>query len=912
MSYELLLALFLALSPYLDNASADSDKALYQLNGEEAVALARSSCRSLLDSPAVTLFGVPLGQFIDEMIGSVPPEQVGAIFAEDFKPKLAKLGLDYDQAIAFYLSICHPKPSAAHLAAPERIDAALQTLRQTRQDILRHLGKQPFGGKRHRSLFRLGNGELVYDSASTGQGDWLNLAQIPIRLQQALIAVEDKQFYRHKGIDINSLIRAANKSLEGNYQGGSTITQQLVKNLYYYQQQQQDQPEANPRLRRKLGELIIARELELQWGKKAILEAYFNVVNFGRGSRGAAAAAQLLFGRPLAQLDLAQLATLAAMPKRPGALPFPAHFEELKERQHYVLEQMAQEGYISQRDAEKYRLRHYPFIEQQGSGTRQLSPYGHYLRNAQLDRWFNYYQQDFVVEATLALHPGIQALAEQALVQGLSRYEQRFRGRPPKDGVPEVQGAVVVMDHHSGEVLALQGGTPLVHQDGKLVPNEYDRASREYRQPGSTMKPFSYLMALEHGLTPSDNIPDYGLQLPPLSAFDKPWKVSNYSGEQGGAHSLRFGLEHSRNLMTAWLLEMTHIGGHAYDDPYDSNPAQALDAVRRLSLEFGIYCSELEIQQEQCPSPMTAPVRHYPFILGAQETSLLRMVTAYARIANGGVPLQPQFIKRFQLSPGEAQDTAAKDSQQPPQSAPQVVENPLNQNAKQRRLAVDPRSLFQLKSLLMGVTQRGTAARLARFGDKLAGKTGTTDDYRDAWFIGFTSSLTIGVWVGYVDQRSLGPGATGSQVALPIFETLLDGIVKGEAQREHLSHFPAYAEHHSLLRDPPPGLVSLAINPATGCAQQEIGAHSRIEYFKQENTFLLDNGCAQGYDYYSALGGNLNSNLYLLSDQLSDSPDGLADPFEFRFPDATQDSQPWRKRDNGHFGSSSWIMGETP
>ncbi|QFY87991.1 transglycosylase domain-containing protein [Magnetovirga frankeli] len=892
MTYELLLALFLALSPYLDQAPADSDTALYQLNGEQAVGLARGACRSLMDSPAVTLFGVPLGQFIDEMIGSVPPDQVAAIFAEDFKPKLAKLGLDYDQSIAFYLSICHPQPSAAHLAAPERIDAALDILKQTRKDILLHLGRQPFGSKRHRSVFRLANGEVVFDSARDGEGDWQLLEKIPIKLQQALIAVEDKQFYRHKGIDINSLIRAANKSLEGNYQGGSTITQQLVKNLYYYQQQKQRPERDNPRLRRKLGELIIARELELQWGKKAILEAYFNVVNFGRGSRGAAAAAQLLFGKPLARLNLGQLATLAAMPKRPGALPFSAHFEELKGRQHYVLEQMVQEGYISQRDADKHRLQAYPFIDQEAAQGQQLLPYRHYLRNAQLDPWLDYYWQDFAVQATLALHPGIQALAEQALVQGLSRYERRFQGKAPKDGVPEVQGAVVVMDHHSGDVLALQGGTPWVHQDGKLVANEYDRASREYRQPGSTLKPFTYLMALENGLTPSDQIPDYGLQLPLLSPFDQPWRPSNYSREEGGSHSLRYGLEHSRNLMTAWLLEMTHIGNYAYDDPYDSNPAKALDAVRRLSLEFGIYCSQAEIKQDQCPSPMAAPVRHYPFILGAQETSLLRMVTAYARIANGGVPIKPRFIKRFELALGD------EGGQQ------QALDSPLNKNAQFRRVAVDPRSLFQLKSLLMGVTQRGTAARLARFGDKVAGKTGTTDDYRDAWFIGFTSSLTLGVWVGYVDQRSLGPGATGSQVALPIFETLLEGLLKGEPQRDHLSHFPAYAEHHSLLREPPAGLVSLALDPVSGCAQQDIGARSQIEYFKQENSFLVDSAsCGLGYAHYSSLGGDLFQ---------ANALDSLGDPFEFRFPDETHEAEPWRKRDDGHFGSSSWIMGDTP
>lgn len=888
MTYELLLALFLALSPYLEPSPNSSGKPIYQLDHAEAVTLARGTCRNLLASPAVTLFDVPVGQFIDEMIGSVPVEQVGDLFAEDFKPKLAKLGLDYDQAIDFYLSICHPQPSEAHLAADARILAALHTLQQTRQEILEYLSKHPLGNPRQRSQFRLGNGELVYDSAQSG-GNWLALKQIPLKLQQALIAVEDKQFYQHKGIDIHSLIRAANKSLEGNYQGGSTITQQLVKNLYYYQRPKEDQTQSNPRLRRKLGELIIARELEEKWGKRAILEAYFNSVNFGRGAKGAAVAAQLLFDRPLAKLNLAELATLAAMPKRPGALPYKEHFEELKARQHYVLEQMLLEGYISKRDLETHRLIRYPFIDQRTTQSHSLSPYHHYIGNAQQDPWLAYYQQDYSVEATLALHPGIQRLVEQALVEGLLRYEKRFKGRVPASGVPEVQGAVVVMDNHSGDVLALQGGTPQVMQNGQLLANEYDRASREFRQPGSTMKPFTYLMALEHGLTPNEQIPDYSIELPLLSAFDKPWQLGNYSGHEGGSHSLRYGLERSRNLMTAWLLEMARVGGYFYDDPYSSNPAQALDAVRRISLEFGIYCSDQEIKEGRCPSPMTGPRRHYPFILGAQETSLLRMVTAYARIANGGKPIRPQFIKGFQL-------TTEGDERRR-----QAVENPLNHNAQHRSLSVDPRSLFQLKTLMTGVTQRGTAARLARFGDRVAGKTGTTDNYRDAWFIGFTQSVTIGVWVGYIDQRSLGAGATGSEVALPIFETIVDNLLAGKAQQEHLAQFPAYDQHASLLQDPPPGLVTLAVDPRSGCVETEVKAQSQVEYFKEENQYLMDGyGCNMGFAYFPSLA----SDLYPADDLNS-----LGDPFEFRFPEPTS-SDPWKKRTDGHFGSSSWILGE--
>lgn len=883
MTYELLLALLLALSPYLGKEATPSGKPVHELSPAEAVGQARSTCRAMLQSPEVTLFGVPLGQFIDEMIGSVPLDQVASIFAEDFKPKLARLGLDYDEAIRFYLSICHKPPSDAHQPEGARLLAALELLRQTRDEILSFLKQHPPGkrpssdGNRFRTVFRLANGEVLYDSEHPANAPWIPLADIPPLLQKALIAVEDKQFYQHRGIDITSLVRAAGKSIEGDYQGGSTITQQLIKNLYYYTRKDADEDKENPRLRRKLGELISARELELAWGKQAVLEAYFNTVNFGRGARGVGAAAELLYGKPLAKLNLMEIATLAAMPKRPGALAYRKHFKQLQERQEYVLKQMSQEGHIQQKEIAPNLLKEFPF-QANSPEKRTLSPYHHYLRTAQKDPWYLNYQNYYAIDATLSLHPGLQELAQNALLQGLLNYERAFTGRPSPEGVPTVQGAVVIMDNHSGDVLALQGGSPFVFQHGVVVPNEFDRATREYRQPGSTMKPFTYLMALESGLSPNTMVPDYGLHLPLLSEYGVPWQVSNYEGEQGGTHSMRFGLEHSRNLMTAWLLELSPLSG---DDYFSSNAGRALDAVRKLSVEFGIYCSDNEEREGQCPKPLAKPLRHYPFILGAQETSLLRMVTAYARIANGGKVVHPQFIKHFLLAPEGDEQRAVP------------VSNPLNLDAHLRTIPVDPRSLFQIKSMLAGVTQRGTAARLARFGDRVAGKTGTSDNYRDAWFIGFTSSVTVGVWVGYVDQRSLGPKAAGSRVALPIFESIISAILDGSAQRPYQQHFPAYDQHGPLLSPVPHGLVAMAIDPRSGCVQEELTTNSLVEHFKEEYSYLqAGQSCLSSYPTSAED-----------AEQPMDNPVELTDG---PLPSAPPNS----RRNNGHFGSSSWIMGE--
>lgn len=897
MTFELLLALLLALSPYIDQGKSLLEQPVAEVSSQEVLAEARHSCRTLLESPAITLMGVPLGQFVDEMIGAVKPEEVGGIFAEDFKPKLTKLGLDYDKAIDFYLAICHREPMASHLPAEANILQSIELLHSTRTEILEFLSKVPLGSRPgskdnpYRTLFRLADGRQIYDSQDLINNPWVTLDKIPKALQQALIATEDKLFYRHKGIDIGSLVRAASKSMEGQFQGGSTITQQLIKNLYYYSQDPKSGPQTNPRIRRKLGELIIAREMEKLWGKDAILEAYFNNINFGRGAKGVAAASQMLFGKSLDQLDLGQIATLAAIPKRPGVLTRKDHFEELRERQLYVLKQMQQEGYIKASDAERYQLRAYPFIEPKSSGL-ELVPYLHFIQAAQRDPWYLQYRKEYGVDATLTLHPGIQALAEDALVQGLLNYERRFRGRASVDGIPEVQGAVVIMDHHSGAVLALQGGSPRVRFKGQVLPNEFDRASREYRQPGSTIKPLVYLMALENGLLPTTQIPDQPIELPLLNETDKPWSIKNYDGAGGsGEHSLRFGLEHSRNLMTAWLLELAPVTGSFFA----SFAGKALDEVRRLGQSFGAYCSDQEVQQRTCPVGMMAPRRHYPFILGAQETSLLRMVTAYARIANGGKPVLPKFIRDFRLM-------AAGDPERL-----SISTNPLNQNLGQLPLAGDARSIFQLKTLLMGVTQRGTAARLARFGDRVAGKTGTSNKYKDAWFVGFTSSLTIGAWVGYVDQRGLGSGATGGQVALPIVERILDGIINDkEGSRLQLAQFPAYRDHHSLYNDRPDGLVAKAVNLASGCIQDEPKGNSIVEYFKQENaTAMLNNTCGSATDAYAS--GDYPDSLF--SDGDIAGAETMGNAYEFATPSKSSSNNSWRTKEDGHFGSSSWIMG---
>jgi penicillin-binding protein 1A len=675
------------------------------------------------------------------------------------------------------------------------------------------------------------------------------LGDIPIYVQKAFVAAEDKRFYEHAGIDERGLIRAAvaNLAAPGRPQGGSTITQQVVKNLLVGDDVSYE---------RKMREIVLASRVEHVLSKDEILGLYLNTIYLGRSSWGVEMAARSYFGKSAKDLSLAEGALLAGLPKGPSYFSPDRYPQRMRERRAYVLGRMQEDGAITAAEAAKAR-----------DATPSLIPF----EKPQRDFGFHFADQAMreatklagvngVTSKSYTVHSTIdvplQRSAEEALQEGLSRYEResgrvRYQGpeanlgdavtrleseqlkatdgkgaddraadpkaaerRPawqralanarlplydvhwtpavvlqPRtgkrehDGVqvgladgrtvplagdnavlralklhdvvfvhlnesksagegrarsaaraelrvrPEVQGAAVVLDNATGRILAITGGFsyPL---------SQLNRATQAQRQPGSAIKPLSYLAALENGLQPNTLIRDEPITFPPIGGHGDDWSPKNYEGGSRGILTLRQALENSRNLATVHLLD----GG------IDAKPEQSLDRLCALALELGIY--------RGC-------VRYYPFVLGAEPVRLIDLAAFYTAIANEGVRSTPHAVESIE------QD-GMNYSWQPPAPA-----NPS---------PGDRAAFYQLKTMLQGVVRRGTARAMAPLSPYVAGKTGTTEDENDTWFVGFTNDITIAVWVGYDNagdsRRTLGQGSTGASVAVPIFRSIVEAAWK--------------------------------------------------------------------------------------------------------------------------------------
>lgn len=364
--------------------------------------------------------------------------------------------------------------------------------------------------------------------------------------------------------------------------------------------------------------------------------------------------------------------------------------------------------------------------------------------------------------------------------------------------LPQVEGAAVVMDAHTGAVYAIASSNSF-----------RNNALQAWRQPGSTLKPFTYLYALENGVLPADLVADRPVTLPPISGNLEAWSPKNYEDTSYKDYPMRIGLELSKNLMTVNLLKVINR-----NEPY-----KALDGVRQLTQIFGIYPETLVdspnanlsvqpvtgnstcLQEWDCGLGEKGPLRFYPFVLGAQETNLINVANAYAQIANGGYKTKPSFIKKIiDESNGSV-----------------LYEHGI----KNQKLPIKDSSLNQLTSMMMGVVQRGTAKSAAHLYPFVAGKTGTSNDQRDAWFVGFSSSLVVGVWVGYGIPENLGKGQTGGTLALPIVDRIFtklfavdDAAEKGTALPGNL--LPSF-KHQSLLTNATQGMIALKFDRYSGC-----------------------------------------------------------------------------------------------
>jgi penicillin-binding protein 1A len=654
---------------------------------------------------------------------------------------------------------------------------------------------------------------------------WVPLAEIPLPVQRGFIAAEDKRFYEHHGIDERGLIRAfiANMSQSSRPQGGSTITQQVVKNLLVGDEVSYE---------RKMREMVLAVRVEHDFSKDEILELYLNSIYLGRNSWGIEMAARSYFGKSANALTLAEGALLVALAKGPTYFSPNRHPERLRERLDYVLGRMQEDGAITKQEAAQARALMPTLLAREKGGRNS----GFYYVDQVAREMKSAAGVESLTSGSYTVHstidPQLQESLEAALQEGLARYEQaagrvHFQGpeanlgaavrrlaaegaesdkRPPwqraligarlplydvhwhtavvldgpekRSGLrvgladgrilplsadrgsaqrslkpydvvfvqlaegrgrtaraelrvrPEVQGAALVLENRTGRVLAMAGGFsyPL---------SQLNRVTQAQRQPGSALKPLSYLAALEKGLQPNTLIRDEPITFAPINGGKREedyWSPKNYEGRFSGVITLRQALENSRNLATAHLLE----GG------IDATPQQSLDRLCSLAQEMRLY--------REC-------THFYPFILGAQPVRPIDLAAFYAAIATEGQRPTPHVLDSIEQ---DGKVIYRHEDDPPADMAPA-------QHA----------AFYQLKTMMQGVLLRGTASALRSLAPYVAGKTGTTEDENDAWFVGFSNEVTVAVWVGYDNassKRTLGDGATGAHVAAPIFAQIIEAV----------------------------------------------------------------------------------------------------------------------------------------
>ena len=520
-------------------------------------------------------------------------------------------------------------------------------------------------------------------------GASVTLRELPPYLPRAFLAIEDRRFYSHHGVDPIGLMRAALADVlhRGMSQGGSTITQQLAKNLFLTQERT---------IWRKLQEVVLALWIERKFSKNEILELYLNRVYFGAGAYGVEAAAQRYFGKPAHDVKLAEAAMLAGLVKSPTRLA-PNHNPDGAERRaQVVLAAMTDEGFITETMAQAAVVQPAHAVKPAGAGS--VNYVADWVMDV-LDDLVGHIDDDLVVETSI--DPVLQAAAEKALVDELALKGQK---------ADVEQGAVVTMTT-DGAVRAMVGGK-------SYAESQFNRAVAAKRQPGSAFKPFVYLTALEHGLTPDTVREDKPIAL-------KGWRPENYGREYYGPVTLTQALAMSLNTVSV-----------------------------RLTLEFGAAAVaktayRLGIASRLDPNPSLA--------LGTSEVSLIELVSAYAPFANGGTAIASHVVERVRNKAGKTLYTRA---------APSFGR------------IIDARYVAMMNSMMRETLTIGTAQKAQLPGWPAAGKTGTSQDFRDAWFIGFTGHLIAGVWLGN-DDSSPTKKATGGGLPVEIWSHFMQAAHRG-------------------------------------------------------------------------------------------------------------------------------------
>jgi penicillin-binding protein 1A len=527
------------------------------------------------------------------------------------------------------------------------------------------------------------------------------LERIPRYVIQAIVAAEDARFFKHKGLDGFAIFRAFISNLRkgGVRQGGSTLTQQLVRGFFLT-------PERT--LKRKIREAILALRVERNHTKEEILYLYLNQVYLGHGNYGVEAASRDYFGKGVAKITMAQAALLAGLPRSPSrSSPYSDYFHAI-ERQRYVLHRMYKEGFITKaayQEALQEPIRLTPALDL----NSQIAPhFVEYIRRTMGER----YGFDPLLQGGLhiytTLDASIQLAAQKAVREGLDelrfRFKKKWGSADPERG--EVEGALVALDPHTGMVRALVGGYD-------FTQSQFNRALQAKRQPGSAFKPIVYSAALESGFSQLSVVQDGPLSF--RLASGKVWRPHNYDNRFHGPVTLRTALAHSLNSVAVRLAERVGV-------------EKVIKQARKLGIE----------------SPME---KNLSISLGASSLSVLELVGAYGVFANGGRLVEPLFIIKVT-------DRQGKILEQDVPSSAQVISSQV---------------AYIMTDMLRNVVQSGTGRPAAKLGRNIAGKTGTTSEFRDGWFVGYNPDLIAGVWVGYDDYRPLGEKESGARTALPIW-----------------------------------------------------------------------------------------------------------------------------------------------
>ncbi|WP_341912350.1 penicillin-binding protein 1A [Ferrovibrio terrae] len=753
-----------------------------------------------------------------------------------------------------------------------------------------------------------GDGRLIAEY-SRERRLFVPIEAIPKPVIQAFLSAEDKNFYEHSGIDPLGIVRAVVQNIANLAQsrrpvGASTITQQVAKNFLLGNEVS---------IGRKAKEAILAFRIEKAFSKDKILELYLNEIYLGSGAYGVAAAALVYFDKSLYDLTLPEAAYLAALPKAPSNYHPVRHLDRAKARRDWVIERLQEDGVITVEQARAAIAAPLVALARPESELARADWFAEEVRRELAQRLGEKGLYEGGLSVRTTMDPKLQSIGERVLRDGLEAYDRRAGGwrgplaklqpnsdwrtqlsamppfvgilppwrvaavlsvesdsasigfadgskavlpqaglrwarkklgpdhfgpvprtpaeviavgdviavtainpAKPQDGyalrqIPEIGGGLVAMDPHTGRVLALVGG-----YDFKL--SQFNRATQANRQPGSAFKPFVYAAALDNGFTPSSLVLDAPFVMDQGPGLPL-WKPGNYSDQFYGPSTLRVGVEKSRNLMTVRLAQ-----------------AIGMEKVVDYAKRFGV------IDNMQPVLSMS---------LGAGETTLMKMTTAYSEFVNGGRKITPTLIDRIQNRNGTT--IYRHDKRACPDC---LVTTGWNQQSEPalpdpRPQVIDAVTAYQITSILEGVVQRGTGIRIRELGKPLAGKTGTTNDSMDTWFMGFSPDLAVGVFIGYDTPKDMGKRETGSSVAVPVFRAFMAEALQGKSNIQFrvppgVRLVRVQAETGELARPGDRNVILEAFRPGS---EPQLGERSRV----------LDGSMSDERDSISGVGASAGS-----------------------------------------------------